>query len=97
MLHHSVDVGEHLVVLSRGSRIAASVLLLALLVPSRATAIPATPLMTVYEFNGPLEIPYYEIETFQRSGTSSSRTGTLTQGTSVIPCLVVRGGQPLTE
>ena len=82
--------------LSRAQRIAASVLLVALLVPSQAKAIPATPLMTVYEFNGPLEIPYYDIETFQRSGTSS-QAGALAQGTSVIPCLVIRGGQPLTD
>jgi hypothetical protein len=77
-------------------RIAASVSLLGLLVTSQAVAIPATPLMTVYEFNGPLDIPYYDVETFQRSGTSSP-AGTLAQGTSVIPCLIIREGRPLTD
>ncbi|MBE2295178.1 MAG: hypothetical protein IAF00_09505 [Phycisphaerales bacterium] len=58
--------------------------------------IPATPVMTLYQFNGPLEIPYYEIESFRRSGPASP-AGFLTQGTSLIPCLVIRGGSPLTD
>jgi hypothetical protein len=61
-----------------------------------AAAIPATPVMTLYRFNGPTDLPYYEVETFVRKGASSP-AGTLAQGTSVIPCLVVRDGQPLTD
>ena len=70
---------------------------LALLVTGNLqAAIPATPVMTVYEFNGPLEMPYYDADTFERSGPVS-RAGTLAQGTSVIPCLVIRGGEPLMD
>lgn len=58
--------------------------------------IPATPVMTLYQFNGRLEIPYYEVEAFRRSGPSSP-AGFLTQGTSLIPCLVIRDGRPLTD
>jgi hypothetical protein len=58
--------------------------------------IPATPLMTLYKFNGSLSIPYYGIESFRRRGPSSP-AGTLAQGTSVIPCLVIRDGEPLTD
>jgi len=58
--------------------------------------IPATEVMTVYRFNGALEIPYYGVEAFQRSGTAVP-AGTLTQGSSVVPCLVIRGGRPLTD
>ncbi|MBK1646623.1 hypothetical protein CKO25_18665 [Thiocapsa imhoffii] len=61
-----------------------------------AAAIPATPVMTVYQFNGPLEMPYYRADSFARSGTSTP-AGTLTQGTSVIPCLVIRDGLPLMD
>ncbi|MBK5966129.1 hypothetical protein CCR95_19095 [Thiocystis minor] len=53
-------------------------------------AIPATPVMTVYEFNGPLEVPYF-------NAGDLSRAGTLTQGTSLIPCLPIRDGKPLTD
>ena len=74
-----------------------SFLLLSLLVSSVVWAgIPATPVMTLYQFNGPLEIPYYDLDSFLRSG-SSSPAGTLTQGTSVIPCLVVLDGKALTD
>lgn len=57
-------------------------------------AIPATPVMTIYKFNGPFTVPYYSA-----SGTpgAGSPAGTLTQGTSVIPCLVIRDGKPLTD
>ena len=58
--------------------------------------IPATPVMTLYRFNGSLEIPYYDIDTFQISGPSRP-AGTLAQGTSLIPCLVIREGHPLTD
>ncbi|HQD57346.1 MAG TPA: hypothetical protein PLX26_12800 [Candidatus Competibacteraceae bacterium] len=59
-------------------------------------AIPATSVMTLYRFNGPLEIPYYDVESFRRSGPSLP-AGYLTQGSSVIPCLVIRDGTPLTD
>ena len=55
-------------------------------------AIPAAPVMTVYEFNGPLTVPYYRADALGRSPA-----GSLTQGTSVIPCLVIRGGEPVTD
>jgi len=64
--------------------------------PSRAD-IPATPVMTLYRFNSPLDIAYYDIETFRRTGGPSAPVGTLAQGTSLVPCLVVSGGQPLTD
>lgn len=58
-----------------------------------ATEIPATPVMTLYQFNGPVDIPYYEIG----ADGPGSEAGTLSQGTSVIPCLVVRDGQALSD
>ena len=58
--------------------------------------IPATPVMTLYRFNSALDVPYYEIETFQKKGTASP-AGTLAQGTSVIPCVVIRNGRPVTD
>jgi hypothetical protein len=58
--------------------------------------IPATPVMTLYRFNGKLDVPYYEIESFLKRGPSSS-AGSLAQGTSLIPCLVIRNGEPLTD
>ncbi len=70
-------------------------LALAASIPVQA-AIPATPVMTVYQFNGPLEMPYFSAEGFARSGAKSP-AGTLAQGTSVIPCLVIRDGKPLTD
>jgi hypothetical protein len=57
-------------------------------------AIPATPVMTVYKFNGPLTVPYYRADGFTGAG---SPAGSLTQGTSLIPCLVIRNGSPLTD
>jgi len=58
--------------------------------------IPATPVMTLYVFNGKRDLPYYEIESFRKQGPSSS-AGTLAQGTSLIPCLVIRDGNALTD
>jgi hypothetical protein len=58
--------------------------------------IPATPVMTLYKFNGDLQMPYYAIDDFARRGPASP-AGRLTQGSSVIPCLVIRNGQPLTD
>ena len=63
---------------------------------TRMAGIPATPVMTLYQFNGKLEIPYYEVGAFRRSGPASP-AGFLTQGTSLIPCLVMRDGRPLTD
>ncbi len=73
-------------------RLAALVLLLA--APLTQAAIPATPVMTIYKFNGPFTVPYYSADAVPGSGASA---GTLTQGTSVIPCLVIRDGKPLTD
>jgi len=53
--------------------------------------------MTVYRFNGPIEVPTYDADAFARSGTAAPQAGGLAQGTSVIPCLVLRGGEPLTD
>jgi hypothetical protein len=73
------------------------VVALALLATHTAlAAIPATPVMTLYEFNSDLEEPYYEVQRFQGSGTASP-AGTLAQGTTLIPCLVVLDGRPLTD
>jgi hypothetical protein len=64
---------------------------------ARAVAgIPATPVMSLYQFNGPLEVPYYDADSFAASGAVRP-AGYLTQGSSVIPCLVMRGGVPLTD
>jgi hypothetical protein len=72
-------------------------ILFAFFVASQAWAgIPATPVMTLYRFNGALGIPYYGIETFRKKGTASP-AGTLAQGTSLIPCLVIRNGRPVTD
>lgn len=78
---------------ARAGRVAP--LLAALLLAAPASAIPATPVMTLYQFNGPLEIPYYDAASVGPSGPTR-RAGTLAQGTSVIPCVVVRDGRPLT-
>ena len=72
-------------------------LLLTLLCAQAARAeIPATPVMTLYRFNGSLNIPYYDVDQFRRSGPSTP-AGTLAQGSSLVPCLVVTNGEPLTD
>jgi hypothetical protein len=76
--------------------IATSVVLLWLIGVSAAAAIPAPRLMTVYAFNGPSALPYYDAGDFARHGARSP-AGSLAQGSAVIPCLVVRGGAPLTD
>ncbi len=84
---------------ARGSQLvgAAGVALLVALSCSVAAAdIPATPLMTVYQFNGPSAVPYFDTDRFLREGPVTP-AGSLTQGTSVIPCLVIRGGVPVTD
>lgn len=58
--------------------------------------IPATPLMTVYQFNGPSGVPYHAVGQF-RGDRAAQPAGTLAQGTAVIPCLVVRAGRALTD
>lgn len=58
--------------------------------------IPATPVMTLYRFNGDLNLPYYDVERFQDAGAMAP-AGTLAQGTTLIPCLALRGGRPLTD
>ena len=55
--------------------------------------VPATPVMTLYQFNGPIEVPYYRIA----ANGPGRQAGSLTQGTSVIPCVVVRNGRALTD
>jgi hypothetical protein len=76
-------------------RYLALLLLLTTAFPTLA-AIPATPVMTLYKFNGDLEIPYYSVDAFARRGASSP-AGHLAQGSSIIPCLVIRNGEPLTD
>lgn len=58
--------------------------------------IPATPVLTLYRFNGDLTLPYYDIERFQDTGAVSP-AGSLVQGTTLIPCLVMRDGRPVTD
>ncbi len=61
-----------------------------------AADIPATPVMTLYRFNGDLSMPYYDVERFRDSGAMAP-AGKLAQGTTLIPCLVMRGGRPVTD
>lgn len=71
--------------------------LLALLMSLPVLAdIPATPVLTLYQFNGDLDTPYYSIDSFLASGPSRP-AGSLAQGSSVVPCLVIRNGQPLMD
>jgi hypothetical protein len=63
-------------------------------VPAAAqAAIPAAPVMTLYKFNGPLTVPTYRIG----PNGPGAQSGTLTQGSVVIPCLVVQNGRALTD
>ncbi|MDX2165912.1 MAG: hypothetical protein SF182_02570 [Deltaproteobacteria bacterium] len=59
-------------------------------------AIPATPLMTVYQFDGPTSVPLYDAGRVGSDGRGAP-IGTLAQGSAVIPCVVVRDGRPLTD
>ena len=70
--------------------------LLALAATAATANIPATPVMTLYRFNGDSELPYFELESFARRGATSP-AGTLAQGTTLIPCLPVRHGRALTD
>lgn len=77
--------------------ITATLLLLALNAQAEAQAgIPATPVMTLYKFNGSLDVPYYTVESIGGGGKPRP-AGYLAQGSSVIPCLVIVGGGPLTD
>ena len=58
--------------------------------------IPPTPVMTPYQFNGELAVPTYNLRSFLRHGPTRP-SGKLTQGTALIPCLVMRQGRPLTD
>ena len=62
-----------------------------------AAEIPATPVLTLYRFNSATSLPYYNVEEFSRAGASSTPAGQLAQGTTLIPCLVMRDGRPLTD
>lgn len=62
-----------------------------------AAEIPATPVLTVYRFKTNTALPYYDAEQFARAGTNSTPVGELAQGTTLIPCLVIRNGRPLTD
>jgi hypothetical protein len=65
----------------------------ALFLSQPAAAIPAAPVMTLYKFNGPLTVPTYRIG----ANGPGPQAGSLTQGTAVIPCLVVQNGRALTD
>ena len=71
-------------------------LLLLLIYTTTLAAIPATPVMTLYQFNGKTDIPYYEIDNFLGS-RKPKPAGTLAQGSALTPCLVIRGGKPVTD
>jgi hypothetical protein len=70
--------------------------LLGLLASAATASIPATPVMTLYRFNGDFELPYFELESFGRQGATSP-AGTLVQGTTLIPCLPIRSTGALTD
>jgi hypothetical protein len=61
-----------------------------------AADIPATPVLTLYRFNADLTMPYYDIEQFLDRGAVAP-AGSLVQGTTLIPCLVVRDGRAVTD
>jgi hypothetical protein len=58
--------------------------------------VPAAPAMTLYEFAGDANIPYYNADLFARSGKKKV-AGKLAQGSWVVPCLVIHHGKPLTD
>lgn len=58
--------------------------------------IPAAPVLTFYQFSGKLETSYYSVDSFIKNGPRSP-AGTLAQGSSIIPCLVVRDGKPVMD
>ncbi|MEA3290937.1 MAG: hypothetical protein U9Q71_01295 [Pseudomonadota bacterium] len=66
------------------------------MLPLQALAIPATSVMTIYQFSGDTDIPYYDVATFRRKGAAAP-AGYLSQGSAVLPCLVMDNGRPLTD
>ncbi len=74
----------------------ASVVLLAVSITPAGAEIPATPVMSLYQFNGARDMPFYSVDGF-RGGKPGPRAGTLAQGTSLIPCLVIRNGEALAD
>jgi hypothetical protein len=77
--------------------VAVALFLLGLSAPAWAgEEIPATPVMTLYKFNGSLDVPYYTVESVA-GGRKPRPAGYLAQGSSVIPCLVIVDGRPLTD
>lgn len=71
--------------------------LVSLTLPKTSAAIPATPVMTLYRFNGKLDVPYFRVDDFLRRGAKAKPAGSLAQGTSIVPCLVLRDGKPITD
>jgi hypothetical protein len=69
------------------------VIALGTLLPFAAQAIPAAPVMSLYKFNGALTVPTYRIG----ANGPGARAGAMTQGTAVIPCLVIKNGRALTD
>ena len=61
-----------------------------------AADIPAIPVLTLYRFNGDLTMPYYDSEQFLDRGAVVP-TGSLAQGATLIPRLVLRDGCPVTN
>ncbi len=82
---------------SRGVALAVSLGWVGVQLPGLALAIPATPVMTLYRFNSALDIPFYAAADVAARGSRAKPVGSLAQGTSVIPCLVVRAGRPLVD
>ncbi len=70
--------------------------LFVVLMPLTASALPATPLMTLYQYNGSTELPYYAIDKVTERDPGAA-AGFLTKGSAVIPCLAMRNGRPLTD
>ncbi len=81
----------------RGVALAVSLALLGAQSPRLALAIPATPVLTLYRTNNALDVPFYAVAEVAARGSRARPAGSLAQGTSVIPCLVVRAGRPLVD
>ena len=73
-----------------------SFLVVLLIAGELLAAVPAAPVMSLYRFNGNLDIPYYKLDSFIRQGTKKP-AGYLAQGSRLIPCLVIRDGKPVTD
>ncbi len=79
-----------------GSLWRAAVVLVVVRAATAVADVPAAPLMTVYRFNSAASVPYYDANRFARGGTNQP-AGTLAQGTTIVPCLIIRDGRPLTD